>query len=120
MVWNSCRSTNSSRETKLEQLSQSLSSENEYLIDMEGVNQISRSAADELYNIQHSNNKVYIVNMSPFISRMMDVVTKGRFFPRKRMARENQPPPSDASGSGGSQKLLIIHWYKYVYLAYKL
>lgn len=70
----------------LEQLSKSLSAENEYLIDMEGVNQISRSAADELYNIQHSNNKVYIVNMSPFISRMMDVVTKGRFYPRIRMA----------------------------------
>lgn len=61
-----------------------LSVDNEYLLDMEGVEQISRSAADELYNLENGNIKVHIINMSEFVAKMMDIVTKGRFLPRER------------------------------------
>ncbi len=68
----------------MEQFRDTLSVDNEYLIDMEGVERISRSAADELYNITHSDIKVDIINLSPFVAKMLDVVTKGRFMPRVR------------------------------------
>ena len=68
----------------VEQFRDTLSADNEYLIDMEGVERISRSAADELYNLTHSNIKVDIINLSPFVAKMLDVVTKGRFMPRVR------------------------------------
>ena len=35
----------------VEQFRDTLSADNEYLIDMDGVERISRSAADELYNL---------------------------------------------------------------------
>lgn len=68
----------------VEQFRDTLSADNEYLVDMEGVERISRSAADELYNIIHGNIKVDIINLSPFVAKMLDVVTKSRFMPRVR------------------------------------
>ena len=64
----------------MERLAASLSTENEYLLDMEGVEQISRSAADELYNLTHSEMHVDLINLEPFVEKMLSAVTKGRFF----------------------------------------
>ncbi|MCQ2351639.1 MAG: hypothetical protein MJ003_06680 [Paludibacteraceae bacterium] len=70
--------------SSVEQIAQSMNSENEYLIDMLGVEEISRSAADELYNLKQNHTNVHIVHMTPFITNMLDIVTIGRFQPRKR------------------------------------
>lgn len=61
----------------MERLAASLSPENEYLLDMEGVEQISRSAADELYNLTHSEMHVDLINLEPFVEKMLSAVTKG-------------------------------------------
>ena len=52
----------------------------------QGVQQISRSAADELYNLTHSNMHVDIINLEPFVEKMLSAVTKGRFLPRQHTA----------------------------------
>lgn len=70
----------------MERLAASLNSENEYLLDMAGVEQISRSAADELYNLTHSDIHVDIINLEPFVEKMLSAVTKGRFLPRQHTA----------------------------------
>ena len=66
----------------VERLSASLDSNNDYLLDMKGIVQISRSAADELYNMTHSEKKVGIINIEPFVEKMLSAVTLGRFLPR--------------------------------------
>lgn len=53
----------------------------EYLIDMQDVKMISRSAADELYIIFHQYN-VAMVHLSDFARKMMDAVAIGRFTKR--------------------------------------
>ena len=67
-------------------LAASLDANNEYLLDMSGVEQISRSAADELYNLTHSGMHVDLINIEPFVEKMLSVVTKGRFLPRQHTA----------------------------------
>lgn len=69
----------------LEKLSESLSPEVDYLFDLEGIDQISRSAADELYNITHKFN-VDIVHVSTFVQKMLDAVIICRYQPRERDA----------------------------------
>lgn len=66
----------------MERLSASLDSKNDYLLDMKGVIQISRSAADELYSLLHSEKRVDIINVEPFVEKMLSAVTLGRFMPR--------------------------------------
>ena len=73
----------------MERLAASLSLENEYLLDMEGVEQISRSAADELYNLTHSEMHVDLINLEPFVEKMLSAVTKGRFLPRRFLPRQH-------------------------------
>ncbi len=68
----------------MENISASLVSGNEYLLDMSGVEQISRSAADELYNIMHGDIPVEVINLEPFVEKMLSAVIKGRFLPRQR------------------------------------
>lgn len=68
----------------VERLSASLDSKNDYLLDMKGVLQISRSAADELYSLSHGDKNVDIINVEPFVEKMLSAVTLGRFLPRKR------------------------------------
>lgn len=68
----------------MEELSVSLTDTDEYLLDFQGIEQISRSAADELYNLLHSEKKVETINMNSFVHRMLDAVTLGRFQPRQR------------------------------------
>ena len=70
----------------MERLAASLSPENEYLLDMSGVEQISRSAADELYNLTPSDMNVDVINLEPFVEKMLSAVTKGRFLPRQHTA----------------------------------
>lgn len=72
----------------VERLSDSLNSKNEYLLDMKGVLQISRSAADELYNITHGEKKVDVINVEPFVEKMLSAVTLGRFLPRKHSSSD--------------------------------
>ena len=67
----------------IERLSASLESENSYLLDMKGVHQISRSAADELYSLTHSEKKVDLINLEPFVEKMLSAVILGRFLPRR-------------------------------------
>ena len=70
----------------MERLAATLQPENEYLLDMIGVEQISRSAADELYNITHRNIQVDLINLEPFVEKMLSAVTRGRFLPRQHTA----------------------------------
>lgn len=70
----------------MERLAASLEPSNEYLLDMSGVEQISRSAADELYNLTHSEIAVDLINLEPFVEKMLSAVTKGRFLPRQHTA----------------------------------
>lgn len=66
----------------MEHLSSELTVGDEYLFDLSGVEQISRSAADELYNMAHDFS-VEIVGMNEFVQKMYDAVTRGRFIPRQ-------------------------------------
>lgn len=66
----------------MEQFAQTLNNEDEYLLDMLDVTLISRSAADELYNITLDNPKVKIIHLSSFVQKMLDAVILGRFQPR--------------------------------------
>jgi len=68
----------------MEEFAQTLVPENEYLLDFAGVEQISRSSADELYNITIDHKSVRIINMSVFVQKMFDAVVMSRFQPRKR------------------------------------
>ncbi len=68
----------------IERLAASLNPADSYLLDMQGVQQISRSAADELYNLTHSTMQVDVINLEPFVEKMISSVTRGRFLPRQR------------------------------------
>ena len=70
----------------IERLAASLNPADSYLLDMQGVQQISRSAADELYNLTHGSMRVDIINLEPFVEKMFSAVTKGRFLPREHTA----------------------------------
>lgn len=70
----------------IEQLAQTLNENNQYLLDMEGVEVLSRSAADELCTIKQRGN-IEIVNASSFIQKMLDIVTISRFLPRQRQEK---------------------------------
>ncbi|MBR2195778.1 MAG: hypothetical protein IJ911_09205 [Salinivirgaceae bacterium] len=70
----------------IERLAVSLNADDYYLLDMSGVEQISRSAADELYNLTHSQLHVDLINIEPFVEKMLSVVTLGRFLPRQHTA----------------------------------
>ena len=57
------------------------------VVDFYGVKFMSRSFADELYNICHENPLVRIEGMSDFVRSMYDTVSKGR--QRKRIRKED-------------------------------
>ena len=71
----------------VERLGASLVPEDEYMFDMSGINMISRSAADELYDITLSHH-VEIVHMTPFVQQMYDAVKLGRFQPRQHLSND--------------------------------
>lgn len=70
----------------MERLRTMLQPQDEYLLDLAGIEFISRSVADELYNILHQGYNAEIVHAEPFVQKMMDAVTMGRFLPRQRPA----------------------------------
>ncbi len=72
----------------IERLSDSLNAEDDYLLDMRGIKQISRSAADELYNLTHASKRVEMINLEPFVEKMLSAVTLGRFLPRQRLSSD--------------------------------
>ena len=72
----------------IEKLASSLKAEDAYLLDMSGVEQISRSAADELYNLTHGPIHVEMINVEPFVEKMLSAVTLGRFIPRQHTAND--------------------------------
>ena len=72
----------------IESLAASLKAEDAYLLDMSGVEQISRSAADELYNLTHGELRVDLINVEPFVEKMLSAVTLGRFVPRQHTASD--------------------------------
>ena len=83
----------------IERLAASFNSEVSYLLDMQGVQQISRSAADELYNLTHGSMHVDVINLEPFVERMLSSVTKGRFLPRQHTAGDMPIIHCDTIGS---------------------
>ena len=83
----------------IERLTASLNPEDSYLLDMQGVQQISRSAADELYNLTHSMMHVDVINLEPFVEKMLSAVTKGRFLPRQHTAGDLPIIECDTVGS---------------------
>lgn len=42
--------------------------------------------ADELYNLTHSDMHVDLINIEPFVEKMLSAVIKGRFLPRQHNA----------------------------------
>ncbi len=72
----------------MERLAASMNAEDDYLLDMRGIEQISRSAADELYNLTHGPKRVEIINIEPFVEKMLSAVTLGRFLPRRRISAD--------------------------------
>ena len=83
----------------IERLAASLNPADSYLLDMQGVQQISRSAADELYNLTHGTMHVDVINLEPFVEKMMSAVTKGRFLPRQHIAGDMPIVQCDTIGS---------------------
>ncbi|MCQ2195211.1 MAG: hypothetical protein MJZ28_09720 [Paludibacteraceae bacterium] len=63
----------------IENFAKTLTKEDEYLFDMSGVSFISRSVADELFNISFCDYHVVLANMEPFVQKMMNVVSVSRF-----------------------------------------
>lgn len=59
------------------------------IIDFDGVTFISRSFADELCNIMDQNSRIRLVNETPFVKRMIDVVLAGRKRVRQREDSDN-------------------------------
>lgn len=59
-------------------------SQDDYIFDMDGITFISRSFADELYNLKMNYGNVMFVNRSNSICQMMDIVWKGRQTSRVR------------------------------------
>ena len=62
----------------VERLAASLNATDSYLLDMSGVMQISRSAADELYNLTHGDMNVDLINVEPFVEKMLSAVASGK------------------------------------------
>lgn len=59
-------------------------SQDDYIFDMDRITFISRSFADELYNLKMNYGNVMFVNRSNSVCQMMDVVWKGRQTSRVR------------------------------------
>lgn len=72
----------------IEQLAASLNNDDSYLLDMSGIMQVSRSAADELYNLTHGSQHVDMINIEPFVEKMLSAVTLGRFMPRTHTSND--------------------------------
>lgn len=68
-------------------LQQQMDVKEECVIDMSGIIFISRSFADELYNLEQDYRNVSFVNLEDNVKKMMDVVWMGR---KKKRVRSNE------------------------------
>lgn len=59
-----------------------INSSSEYRLDFSGVVFITRSVADEIYNIKLDYPKLEVVNLQGEAKKMYDVVARGRLTPR--------------------------------------
>ena len=71
----------------MEWFAATLNANDEYMLDMSGVEIISRSAADELYTITNMYH-VEIIWMTSFVQQMYDAVKLGRFQPRQHLSND--------------------------------
>ena len=71
----------------LERFATTLNADDDYMLDMSGVEMISRSAADELYTITNTYH-VDIIRMTSFVQQMYDAVKLGRFQPRQHLSND--------------------------------
>lgn len=72
----------------IEKFAQTLNPEDDYLLDMDQVEFISRSATDELYNLLEERGHIILVNMSDMVQKMFDTVAIGRFNPRNLQIKD--------------------------------
>ena len=75
------------------------------IIDMDGVVFISRSFADELYNLQLDYNPVRFENTTGDVEKMMQVVWKGRS--RKRVRPASSIPVKDKTSVEDFSEFLL-------------
>lgn len=61
--------------------------EGDIVLDFKDVKFVSRSFADELYNVMNEHDGITLINESDFVKSMIDAVTQGRR--KKRIASEN-------------------------------
>lgn len=62
----------------------------DFILDMNGVKFISRSFADELYNIQEVVGKIMFINTSDEVGKMLAVVKTGRSQTRQRKESDTE------------------------------
>lgn len=77
----------------------------EYVIDMEGVTSISRSVADELYNLQQDYGAVRFEHQTEFVKRMMNIVWEGRS--KKRIREEEDVEMMDMTSIEDFSRYLL-------------
>ena len=77
----------------------------EYVIDMEGVTSISRSVADELYNLQQDYGAVRFEHQTEFVKRMMNIVWEGRS--KKRFREEEDVEMMDMTSIEDFSRYLL-------------
>lgn len=61
--------------------------ESNIVLDFENVKFISRSFADELYNVMNEHHGITLINETDFVKSMIDAVIQGR--KNKRIASED-------------------------------
>ncbi len=76
-----------------------------YDIDMADVTFISRSFADELYNLQQDNTQVRFINVEEDVQKMMAVVWNGRS--KKRVRKQDGVKTEDLSSIEDFSKFLM-------------
>ena len=77
----------------------------EYVIDMEGVTSISRSVADELYNLKQDYGAVRFEHQTEFVKRMMNIVWEGRS--KKRFREEEDVEMMDMTSIEDFSRYLL-------------
>ena len=75
--------------SNVERMKESMSNNHSYVFDMQNVTFISRSVADEFYNLAHYFT-VKFINKSEFVDNMLKVVAESRHKHRQRNTKDTQ------------------------------
>jgi hypothetical protein len=86
-------------------LNDQLFGDDHYCIDLDGVTFISRSFADELYNISNGKSNITFVNKSTDVDNMMKMVWKGRA--KKRVRKSENATIENISNMEDLSKFLL-------------